>query len=522
MMKPKRYHPLLMLFDVWGFVKNVFFLVIILFVLNYQSQSFLFKYGRYAFYLYTVITFVYIISKWLTHKYKLGDTAFHLYKGIFTKKEQTIPYEKIQNVNRHISVFHRIFKMTSIHFETAMSGEDTTIKFNVISLQEADQMEKVIEQGTQHDRELDDHDFGQDKLERQNDIDVEEHKEAPDEVSTLKTNAQSGRQNRVIHFNPTKRDVLKASFTSLSFLVLVPILVSLYFQLDDFFDLDERAEGLISIILSAWWLIVVIIVALVITSIIFGIVRVYLKYGKYEISSDEERVYITQGVIDERSFSISKQNVQAVEITQSLIKRLLGIVEVKLISAGNLKIDDDDLKISSLYPFLPEKRAYEMIAEILPSYEITEQMAKLPKKALWVRLLRPIWFIVLVSVALFYFQPAIWGLEQAWWIGLVLLIVVIYSFVILGYKNTKYTINDHFIQIKKGGMVTSHIVTKRDKIIEVKVFRSFFQRKLGIASFEIVNRANPVRHTELDDIPVAMAGSVYTWYMDRTKEIEIE
>ncbi|PWA07528.1 hypothetical protein DCC39_16645 [Pueribacillus theae] len=496
-MKKKRYHPLLIFYDLWGYVKSVFFLILIL-AFNYKSQTFFMKYGRYAFYLYTAITIIYFILKWFTHQYKLGDTAFHLYKGIFNKQERTIPYSKIQNVNRHTSKFHRLFKVTSIHFETAMQGDDATVKFEVISPMQADQMEAYIANCTHYGKRV-------------------------DEAEPIVTGqSQDEKRERTVHFHPTRRDVIKASFTSLSFLVLVPILVTFYFKVNEFLNLEERAEGFISTILSAWWLTAIMIILLVIASIIFGMARVYLKYGKYEISSDEERIYITQGVIDETSFSILKGNVQAIEINQSLMKRILGIVEVKLISAGNLKIDDDKLEISSLYPFLPEKRAYEMIAEILPSFEITEDLFKLPKKSLWVRLLRPIWFLVLASVALAYFKPAIFGIQQAWWIGIIILFIVIYVYVILSYKNTKYTLNDKFIQIKKGGIATSQFISKRDKIIEVKVSRSIFQRKLGIASIEIVNRANPVRHTGLDDIPVAKASSFYTWYMDRTKEIEVE
>jgi putative membrane protein len=77
MMEKQRYHPLMILYDLFGYIKSVFFIVIILFVFNYGSQSFLMKYGRYAFYLITVLSLISIILKWLTCKYKLGDTAFH-------------------------------------------------------------------------------------------------------------------------------------------------------------------------------------------------------------------------------------------------------------------------------------------------------------------------------------------------------------------------------------------------------------------------------------------------------------
>src|SRR5699024_857622 len=182
--------------------------------------------------------------------------------------------------------------------------------------------------------------------------------EAGKEEQQLSSQVQN-KPERTVHFNPTRRDVIKASFTSLSFLVLIPIILSLYVKADQLLNLEERTEGFTSAILESWWFIAIIIILLIVVSVIFGIVKVYLQYGKYEISSDEERIYITQGVIDETSFSILKRNVQAVSIDQSLMKRILGIAEVKLISAGSLKADEDNkLEISSLYPFLPKESAY--------------------------------------------------------------------------------------------------------------------------------------------------------------------
>ena len=109
----------------------------------------------------------------------------------------------------------------------------------------------------------------------------------------------------------------------------------------------------------------------------------FLKYGNYQISSDHDRIYITKGLIDETAFSIAKEKVQAIEIKQSFMKRLLGLAEVKLTSAGGLSSGEDTLEINSLYPFLPVKRAYEMVSEILPSYEISQKMSPLPIKSFW-------------------------------------------------------------------------------------------------------------------------------------------
>lgn len=482
MTKAKRYHPLLMLFDLWKLVKNSIFFVIFLFVIKYGSNSTFITYGRIIFFLAFGLTIISMILKWFTHKYELNDTSFHLYKGLFSKSERTIPFSKIQNINQHTSLFHRIFKVTSVSFETGMTGEDAAIKFEVISQKEADRMKAYMTSAVCDDIE----------------------------ISSSEVEVKKGMSNRTIHFKPTQKDILKASFTSLSFLVLIPLISSFYFKINEIFHVKNEAEGIFEKAIGSWWMVTIILIVLIITSITFGILRTFLKYGKYEIASDDDRIYITKGVMDEASFSIAKDRVQAIEIKQSFLKRLLGLAEVKLTSAGN---EEDKLDINSLYPFLPIKRAYEMVSEILPSYEVTQKMARLPRKSLWVRMFMPSWLWIIATIILFYFKPAVLKVEQAWWILSVALFILIIVLRWLDFFNTRYILKDHFIQFKKGSLTTSLFVSKRDKVIEVKVTRNIIQKIFGLASIEIINRAKPVHHASVDDVPVEMADSFYKWYM---------
>src|SRR5699024_9122946 len=162
----------------------------------------------------------------------------------------------------HTSFFHLLFKMTSIHYETAIEGENATVKFEVISPKDAEQMEEHLKNIDQNTTDVD-----------------QEH------VNSNPENAHRD-PDRVIHFQPTTRDTLKASFTSLSFLVLIPLIGSLYYSLDEFFHIKGVAKDFFEWTIGSWWVITMIASALLLASIAFGIIRTFLKYGKYEISSD--------------------------------------------------------------------------------------------------------------------------------------------------------------------------------------------------------------------------------------------
>ncbi|MFP3509964.1 PH domain-containing protein [Peribacillus sp. SIMBA_075] len=483
----KRLHPFKIPFELWKLLKGNVFFIIMLYVLNFGSEKMYMKVLQIVFLVYLIWNVLSIILKWYTYKYQIKEGTIYITSGIISKSYRTVPLHKVQNVQQRTTVFHKIFRLTSLTFETGMTGDQGTLPFEVISRKEAERLEG--EYSSKQELQV-------------IELDSPEERIAEDMEPIEKT----------IHFTPTKQDVLKASFTSLSFLALIPIVATLYNTLDDFINL-ENAEGFFAKLLDTWWIITIVLVGLICIAVAFGIISTFVKYGKYEISSDHDRIYIKKGLLDESAFSIQKEKVQAVEISQSIIKRLLGLAEVKLISAGST--GDEELETNTLYPFLSIEMAYGMVEEILPAYRVERSMESLSKQAFKIRMLRPSFFWILTTVAIYYFKPSLW------YISLILL-AIIYTLRILDYKNSRYLLNDEFIQFKSGSLETSLFITKRSKVIQIEVERTKLQKLFGLASIETINRSKPVHHTKLQDVSVEYADEFYTWYTGRTKNIQVE
>ncbi|WP_210467921.1 PH domain-containing protein [Sporosarcina sp. 6E9] len=494
-MEFKRYHPLTILFDIYGFVKNVAFFALILFVFNYGSESMLIRIGRWAFLFGAILTLVSLLMKWFSNRYAADEQAFHLKAGIFQKTERIVYYEKVQNVQRRTSFLHKIFRMTSISFQTGATGVDAKVEFKAVTQQEADRLELLVKEAGSKPIEVPDTDAHI----------VEVDKE---EVQ------------RVIHFTPTRIDVVKASFTSLSFLFLIVIVASAFSKISALFDVEEAVEGWVLSLLTSGWIIAGIATVLIILSFTIGYIRTFITYGKYEIASDDTRIYISKGVLDESAFSILKKRVQGIEISQSFMKRLLGLAEVKLISAGSLGSDEDE--VSTLYPFLPVKRAYSMIEEMLPDYEVSTDIKQLPRKSLFVRIVKPYWFWLIVTAALTYFRNDLFEKPNLWWIISISFLAALVLARIVNYWNTSYAITDRFIQVSEGTLGKTTYLTRRDKIIEVSVKRTKLQQWTGLATIGLVNRAQPVRHESLPDVTVEEASRFYHWYVLRAEEVQLE
>ncbi|MFT8319519.1 MAG: PH domain-containing protein [Bacillus sp. (in: firmicutes)] len=399
-----------------------------------------------------------------------------------TKSYRTVALNKIQNIQRRTTILHRMGRATSLTLETGETSDESSISFVAISEKEADWIERSIN-------------GNQDILEK---------------VVKEEMEGNENDKERIIHFKAVKKDLIRASFTSLSFLAIIPFFSTVYFHIDDVFRLDTITEDIVHIVFRYWWVIFLVFVVFLIAGILFGIVRTFWKYGNYEISSDANKIYIKKGLVEEISFSILKEKVQAIEIKQTLMKRLLRITEVKLISAGDT--GESELETNSLYPFLPNKRAYEIIHELLPEYEVEQVMERLSKKALIARLVRPSYLWIVATLAIMYFWPSFWYVS-------VIIFIFMYLHRVLDFLHSGYVINNEFIQIKKGSFSTTMFMTKRKKVIEIEVLCTKWQRFFGLATIDLINRSKPIIHTNIKDIPLHKAASFYTWYQKRIKEI---
>ncbi|MGB7998724.1 MAG: PH domain-containing protein, partial [Anaerobacillus sp.] len=145
----KRHHPMLMLLDIWKMGRNVLFFVITFFIIKHQSGETFFTYGRLVVLLAIVASLILTVLKWASKKYEVDDRSFHLYEGIFTKTNRTIPFSKVENTNQHTSLFHRLTGMTSLTFETGMSGDEAAVEFEVISTKEADRLKQKVTENTE-------------------------------------------------------------------------------------------------------------------------------------------------------------------------------------------------------------------------------------------------------------------------------------------------------------------------------------------------------------------------------------
>lgn len=489
-MQAKRMHPMKILFSIFNLLRNTIFIPFYLFIIKFNDGSTGITIARIAFPCLLVICIIFIFIEWWKTTYEWKAGSIHIHRGLFIKKNSIVPLQHVQDIQWDTPFFYKLFDLTALTLETSATDEDASVKFKPIKRKDALWMEQQLQADQQAIPEP----------AQTNDIDISS------------TNQKDDRQ-QTIHFQPTRGNLLKASFLSFSFLAIIPILAFFYRKMDNILSLDEKAKHLLAFLTRSWVITSMAISLFVMVAIAIGMIRTFLKYGKYKIASDQAHIYIHNGIFNERKFSIRKESVQAIQVTQTPLKRLAGLAEVKLISAGTDSKDDE--AISSLFPFIPSNQAYRLIEELLPDFKLEQTMFKLPRKALYIRMLRLPWFWIIATILIVWLKPE-------WAYASPILFVFTYLLRFVAYRNSRFLLNNEFIQFKTGGLWSELFVTKRKKVIEVEVERSLLQKKLGLATIQTANRAKPVHLKQLKDISFDVSETFLSWYEERHHEVELE
>ncbi|WP_026567094.1 PH domain-containing protein [Bacillus sp. UNC41MFS5] len=472
----KRYHPAIIVVEMVKLIKNSIWFFLFLFVLKASSTSNWVIWGRYLFLIATLWGLISILLRWFFHRYEIGRDSIVLYEGVFVKEQHTFALDRVHNQTSSTTFVHQWFGLTSLTLDTGTSGENASAEFPVITNEEKERIITLL-------------------------------KQKQDSIEAREEGLVNQIGERKIHFRSTKKDIIKASFTSLSFLAIFPLLGAIYTNLAEYFQIEETAENALDYLLIHWWIMIALFILALGLSVLIGFIKTTWKYGNYVISDDHERIYIEKGVGHFVSFSIPKHRVQAIIVEQTILKRILGLAAIKLISAGGF--EEENQETSSLYPFMPKQEAYRVLHTILPDYRIEENMNRFPLKVLWLKLLHPYYLTILAVIGLWIVKPG-W----LWIAGIVFVISVLIR--VLDYWFTSYLREGNTIQIKIGGLTNETFVTHRARIQQITVKHSWLQRRFGVATLHFSNKAKPTHDTKIYGVSKEEAGTFYTWYKKKS------
>src|SRR5690625_4671979 len=145
MNKPRRQHPMWMLYQIGKLIKSFAFPVIIFGFLLLRYDHVWAKLGILIPILLILYEFISVFFRWKNNTYIVIEHVIHLNEGRLNRKKRYVALHKIKHVKQQTTFFHRFFKTTSLTLQTGTNSTNSAIKFEMIPLVEARRIQALLE-----------------------------------------------------------------------------------------------------------------------------------------------------------------------------------------------------------------------------------------------------------------------------------------------------------------------------------------------------------------------------------------
>lgn len=385
MFEERRLHPVALIKEIITNIRrNIVPIVVGLFSVfrAINSRGYL---PNWAVYLIIVIVVLLVLTpavlKYITYKYTLEDQGIRIKYGLIFRKNTYIPYERIQTVQKKQWFFFIPFNVCQVLIETAGGNGKAEADLVAVPVGVVDELKDLRDGKKAAIQEV--------APETEEKEVAEAEVEAPEKTVVLQT----------------KQLILMAVTSGGVFGTLLIVLAFMQ-QFRDVIPTDwmeTQAEQL--------WkmgIIVFIILIILLLLVLWGIsiVTTLFKYFQFKLMKYPHSLVIEKGLLERNHTTISLARIQGITIIESPLRQMLGLVAVKVITAGNSG-DEKQSGDILLLPIMKKDLALKTLKEMLPNYVFEiEEMERAPKSSLR-RFLRIylIWTIIPALVASIMFFP---------------------------------------------------------------------------------------------------------------------
>ncbi|MBC1348529.1 PH domain-containing protein [Listeria welshimeri] len=450
MFEERRLHPISLIKEIITNIRrNIVPIVVGLFSVfrAINSRGYL---PNWAVYLIIVIVVLLVLTpavlKYITYKYTLEDQGIRIKYGLIFRKNTYIPYERIQTVQKKQWFFFIPFNVCQVLIETAGGNGKAEADLVAVPVGVVDELKDLRDGKKAAIQEV--------APETEEKEVAEAEVEAPEKTVMLQT----------------KQLILMAVTSGGVFGTLLIVLAFMQ-QFRDVIPTDwmeTQAEQL--------WkmgIIVFIILIILLLLVLWGIsiVTTLFKYFQFKLMKCPHSLVIEKGLLERNHTTISLVRIQGITIIESPLRQMLGLVAVKVITAGNSG-DEKQSGDILLLPIMKKDLALKTLKEMLPNYVFEiEEMERAPKSSLR-RFLRIylIWTIFPALVASIMFFP----------LGLLSFILPILAGIkaISSYRATGLFTEKHTLLVQSRPFISklTHIIRK-ERIQGLSIRQSIWMEK---------------------------------------------
>lgn len=475
MFEKRRLHPISVLYIILKRLKELIFPFIGIIVLGGKPSD----WGLYTILGAILLLVVILISgflHWNYFTYYVVGNELRIEYGVFVKKKRYIPFERIQSIDFTEGIFHRPFRLVKVKIETA-GGVEAEGELTAISKKLAEELKRYI---------------------------------------IKKKNEEIVLEEEIEEIEPVQQEIYRITTKQLAILATtsggVGVIISAIFafvsQFEELIPIKRIYEQVHQFITSGLALISIVVFILCVLLWILSLFITLLKYANFTLSKTNDDLIITRGLIEKKQITIPLKRIQAVKVTEAMLRQPFHLVGVSLISAGGSFNDIEAANVLAV-PLLKKKDLPQLLKEVVPEYEWSEQLIPPPKRSVWRYIVKNSWIALPIISTLIYFFHG-WGMLSL----LLLLILPMWGY--WNYRSAGYAILGKQLTLSFRQFHKTTFIMKRNRIQALYYTEGWWQRKGELASIEGVVLSGAGGATGVvTDLSKGDVKKVYEWYSYR-------
>ncbi|MBA2783638.1 MAG: PH domain-containing protein [Actinomycetota bacterium] len=378
---------------------------------------------------------------WRATTYAVTGNSFRLRQGVFQKSERTIPLEHVQSVDTVQGIIQRAFGVVEVRIETAGGGvSEPDASLSALDRDAVQTLRREIE-GPQIERS--------------------EETTGPTVLRRLST-----------------RELLVAGATSGQIGVAFSLIAVGSQFLDDFLS-ESFVRRLLETLAPNWLMVVLILVpAAVLLAWLLAIAGTVLAYTGFTLSREGDFLYIKRGLLERREATIPLARIQAVRISEGVLRQPFGLASLRVESAG---YGEDAGVSTTLFPLLPSDEVGEFLAVAAPEFAVVPTLKPLPRRALRRYVIRATFVYLIIAFAAAPVSFLV--LQSALGLLALFLILPAATYGWLCYRDAGWALEEDRLVVRYRSLGRKTAVAPRRRLQSRGVIRSPFQRRARLATF---------------------------------------
>lgn len=276
---------------------------------------------------------------WTRLSYEASSEGIRVHSGILSRQERFLPLDRIQSIDLNETIIHRLLRVTAVKIESAAgAGQGADISLEALSHAEANRLRELLLPA------------------------LVKHPATEPAGADLPLAVDS--EKRLIAAFSTKR-LLAAGATSANVAPALGVVFGLVQFADDLLPGQawDRVERVASnaTVLSA----ISVAIGGVILAWLAAILVYSLTYANFELWEIDGRLHATYGLLERRRVSFPPGRIQAVTLTEGLLRQPFGLVAVSAESAG---YGSDSGVSGTLFPLLRRDEVMSFLMRAVPAY----------------------------------------------------------------------------------------------------------------------------------------------------------